>query len=80
MCINRKIEQSWEVEEAKFKPYRHIKDFVSCKQNYRIWQGETWLRKQYILPSFKIKSGSKCVIKIDGCKLQNTKRTYKMTV
>lgn len=38
-------------------------NFVACKQNYRIWQGETRLRKEYILPSFKIKSGSKCMKK-----------------
>ena len=53
------MEQLWKVEKAKDKSHRQNRDFVPCKQNYRIWQGETRLRKQYILPSFKVKSGCK---------------------
>lgn len=34
-----------------------------------VWQRETWLRKQYILPSFKIMSGRKCMKKKGGYKL-----------
>lgn len=54
------IEQLWKVEKGKDKSHRHNRDFVLCRQNYRIWQGEMWLRKQYILPSFQVKSGCKC--------------------
>lgn len=33
MCVSQMIEQSWKVEKAKVKPYRHSKDFVHVSRS-----------------------------------------------